>query len=379
MNMASQRLTRSVGTALMVMVVLAGLGAPTAAHGITPEDQTDLLAVTREIILNTAEVGLDEAGTRLLGPTAWRFLKKAATPVFDRLKQQYPMLFGGSGRGTPPVQQQAQAAAQTFKDSQALQAMLLAGFSTLEAGQQEVLSELRLLTVKLEKNNTAISDMDKLNRERHNQILAELRGMREQDRGAAPSEGAVRVLRVVLDDDFRTQQRWKVAPESPTFKSDYGSAGLVLENVSEKWATLYDLKAAGFFIPPIRIELTLQHLGGPPRGWYGLMFGGASNFYENAYTFSITGDGFYMVDKYSDNKQEKMIDLRLEPGLRQGVGAENTLRVDLIGRTITYYVNGTRLGSYAANEDARGYIGVYLNLPQQKALLRRLRVSVLEP
>jgi hypothetical protein len=43
------------------------------------------------------------------------------------------------------------------------------------------------------------------------------------------------------------------------------------------------------------------------------------------------------------------------------------------------WLNGQRLGTYDATEDARGFIGVYLNVPQQKVLVGSLRVRDEQP
>jgi hypothetical protein len=361
--------------AIILVVLLTTPGVPTTTHGATIGEKADLIEVTREIILNTAQVGLDEAGTRILGPTAWRFLKQAANPVFERLKQQYPNLFRGDGKGTPEIQKEARDAANMLEENHELQSMLINGFSNLKQGQQEIITEIRLLKVKLEKTNTSIAEMSKLNRESFNIILSELKLIREQPKSNANIDVAAPLIKVLLEDDFKTRQDLAVYPNAQILKSYYGSGGLLLENVTQGTQGLYDLTKAGFIKPPARIEVSFRQLGGP-RSFYGIMFGGtSSNKYENAYTLSINGDGYYMVDKYFDDKHEKTIDFGFDAAIRQGLNADNNLRVDIIGRQIKYFVNGKHLGTYTANEDARGFIGIYLTPPQKKVLLDNFRLS----
>jgi hypothetical protein len=54
-----------------------------------------ILAVAKEIIRNAAELGIEEAGTRICG-AAWAPLKKVLTPAFQRTGIPFPGLVPGS-------------------------------------------------------------------------------------------------------------------------------------------------------------------------------------------------------------------------------------------------------------------------------------------
>ncbi len=49
-----------------------------------------LLAVTKQIIRATVSIGIDEAGSRLLGSTAWNYMKRVIKPVYGQLENKYP-------------------------------------------------------------------------------------------------------------------------------------------------------------------------------------------------------------------------------------------------------------------------------------------------
>jgi hypothetical protein len=59
-----------------------------------------------EIIIEAVKFGLNEAGTRFLGPTAWNGFKKISAPVVKKLQKQFPALSFGD-----PQDEKAQAVA----------------------------------------------------------------------------------------------------------------------------------------------------------------------------------------------------------------------------------------------------------------------------
>jgi tetratricopeptide (TPR) repeat protein len=91
-----------------------------------------LLSVAKDIIRQAATIGLDEAGTRICGPTAWGYFKKILAPVVDRLKHQYPKLF------LVGEEEAAKKAVDALSKDRELQALLLDGFSKLDRGQKDI-------------------------------------------------------------------------------------------------------------------------------------------------------------------------------------------------------------------------------------------------
>src|SRR5438128_971751 len=68
-------------------------GTPQPASGAEAgNSQTLLLSLTKRVIKGAASVGLDEAATRIIGPTGWKFAKAMIEPVYASLAKRYPAL-----------------------------------------------------------------------------------------------------------------------------------------------------------------------------------------------------------------------------------------------------------------------------------------------
>jgi len=91
-----------------------------------------LLSVAKKVIRRAAKIGLDEAGTRICGPTAWGYFKKILSPVVDELQNRFPKLF------LVGEEEAAKKAADTLSKDKELQKLLYDGFSKLEKGQDEI-------------------------------------------------------------------------------------------------------------------------------------------------------------------------------------------------------------------------------------------------
>lgn len=97
------------------------------------------LGVVKRVILSASKVGLEEAGTRILGPTAWKYARAVLEPVFTELLKQFPAL---ASTGTPQAEAAAVKAADLLASETRLQNVLVSGFAKLELGQAEIVMEL---------------------------------------------------------------------------------------------------------------------------------------------------------------------------------------------------------------------------------------------
>jgi len=102
----------------------------------------ELLSIAKQIIRETAKVGLDSAGSAIL-PGTWQIFKAALSPVIKNLNKKYPKLFLSDQIGKAEAAKAAEKAVSELSDNRALQDMLLDGFLSLEHGQEEVLNEVR--------------------------------------------------------------------------------------------------------------------------------------------------------------------------------------------------------------------------------------------
>lgn len=191
--------------------------------------------------------------------------------------------------------------------------------------------------------------------------------------GTKPASTA-KIERLVIEDDFERYHHWSVHPNHPSVKTYYAYGGYVVENVTRNLSALQGFWKLGVVQSHAKIELTLSQLTGTTDQPFGLMFGATDSKFRNAYTFGLRSDGIYMVDYWVDNKQQKFIQWRPDPIIRTGLGQKNRLKLEINGRTITYYINDKQLGNYTADNEVTGFIGVYLNWPGMKAVYDDLKV-----
>ena len=76
---------------LLIAFVFFTIGSVEAQTESSKSSQ-GLLSLAKKIIREGAIIGLDEAGSRIAGPTAWRYVKKVMAPVVQELEKRYPKL-----------------------------------------------------------------------------------------------------------------------------------------------------------------------------------------------------------------------------------------------------------------------------------------------
>lgn len=113
----------------------------------------DHLRLAKQIIRRAAEVGLDEAGTRLAG-SAWPAVKKILAPVVGELDRRFPALMLADKDAAAKAADQA---VQALDQDRALQEMLGASFAQLTVGQQAILDQLASNGAKLDDIGAAVT------------------------------------------------------------------------------------------------------------------------------------------------------------------------------------------------------------------------------
>ena len=93
-----------------------------------------LLLITKKVIRGAVGLGIEEAGARICGPTAWKYMKAALTPAFNELEHRFPKVF--------LVPEEAEKAIKTLSSEKVFEEMISNGFISLESGQQEILALL---------------------------------------------------------------------------------------------------------------------------------------------------------------------------------------------------------------------------------------------
>ena len=97
-------------------------------------NSAELLLVGKKIIRGAVEIGLDEAGARICGPTAWKYVKAALTPAFEELEKRFPRLFLAT--------EEAEKAAQALSTDPDFAPLVTRGLAQLREGQQDIMALL---------------------------------------------------------------------------------------------------------------------------------------------------------------------------------------------------------------------------------------------
>ena len=138
------------------------------------------LTITKQVIRKGAEIGLDEAGTRICG-SAWPYVKNVMSPVVDQLQKRYPKLFLIDD---PESVAAGKKAAEEISEDPKLQQMLSDGLSKLQDGQQEILHLLARNDETLQTIGKAIDrgfeQAQRTTDESSTHILAELQEIRAE-------------------------------------------------------------------------------------------------------------------------------------------------------------------------------------------------------
>ncbi len=123
---------------LLIALVFFTIGSVEAQTESSKSSQ-GFLSLAKKIIREGAIIGLDEAGSRIAGPTAWRYVKKVMAPVVEELEKRYPKLLLV---GEKEAKDAADLAVKALSTDIALQKMLSDSLSRLDEGQQEILAAL---------------------------------------------------------------------------------------------------------------------------------------------------------------------------------------------------------------------------------------------
>jgi hypothetical protein len=130
-----------------------------------------VLALAKQIVRRTAELGLDEGGTLICGP-AWPPIKKILEPVMAELDRRFPNLMLAK---TEEAFEAASKAADSLDNDARLQDLLDKGFSGLDIQQKEVFALLARFDDKLEQIGGSIDRGFEATKQSYEAIADQLR------------------------------------------------------------------------------------------------------------------------------------------------------------------------------------------------------------
>jgi hypothetical protein len=82
---------------------------------------------------------------------------------------------------------------------------------------------------------------------------------------------------------------------------------------------------------------------------------------DNFYYLLVSSDGFFAIGKFKDGEEELIGTTDMRPdkaGVIQTGSADNHLRGDCVGKTLTLYANGTKLFQAEDSDFAKGNVGL---------------------
>jgi len=116
--------------------------------------------------------------------------------------------------------------------------------------------------------------------------------------------------------------------------------------------------SAGRTFSNFRLVVETTQVAGPDDNEYGVLV--RMQDPEHFYRFSISGDGYYLVSKYSGGEWEMLSgDWAASDAIYTG-NASNRLAVVCQGVTMTFFVNDVELVQVQDNGYSRGDVGLYV-------------------
>lgn len=129
-----------------------------------------LIDTTGDVLIEAVKFGLEEAGVRILGPTAWNGFKRIMSPIVKKLQQRFPALSFSMLDNKDSIEA-AEEAVKYLQSSAELQNLLLTNFFHLEKGQEEILSSMKRLERVAKKTSQDVGYILEISQE----ILAEIK------------------------------------------------------------------------------------------------------------------------------------------------------------------------------------------------------------
>lgn len=149
----------------------------------TSSIKKQLINTAGDIVIEAVKFGLDEAGARILGPTAWNGFKLILTPVIKKLKQKFPELSFNKSDNDNAINA-ANEAAEYLKNSQELENLLITNFVSLEEGQDEILTGLQRIEKVVQQTSKDLEAVKKLSEE----ILDEIKNKQQSEQSNVLSD-----------------------------------------------------------------------------------------------------------------------------------------------------------------------------------------------
>jgi hypothetical protein len=141
----------------------------------------------------------------------------------------------------------------------------------------------------------------------------------------------------------------------------YSDAGQYVFELNPAPGAIYDYYPDQTLPADFLLQTTASFTGAIDNA-YGLIFQvQAGEESDDFYTFRISGDGFYTVEKTEGNALVPLIDWTTSPLIDQAEGAANVLTVEGQGDTYNFYINGQQVDAITEATYSDGTFGLMVD------------------
>ncbi|MGQ9785948.1 MAG: FHA domain-containing protein [Anaerolineae bacterium] len=168
---------------------------------------------------------------------------------------------------------------------------------------------------------------------------------------------------LAYQDDFSDHSSgWDDAFDRYTVKQ-YGNNKYYIEVMT---SNLVAWGLANRDVADFQLEVEATQESGPNNNGYGILFRFQDR--ENYYRFDISGEGYFLLSKFSHGEWSTLIPWTPSPVLNVGQ-ATNRLMVEALGTRIRVFANGAELGQVTDDSLSHGNFGVFANTFSEPGLV----------
>ena len=167
---------------LKFFTFLTILSLPVVCSAIESENSTSskLVSIAKTIIIESAAIGVNEAGTRIMG-SAWPYFKTALKPLFSELKTRIPGFSKLENNSAKNYSSIAKQAVDEINRDRTLHRKIIDGFANLKNGQREILGQLGAIEDVLSKIDGNLNSIHKNTGEKLDLIISILKKEKKRD------------------------------------------------------------------------------------------------------------------------------------------------------------------------------------------------------
>ncbi|RMH17328.1 MAG: hypothetical protein D6701_07705 [Gemmatimonadetes bacterium] len=179
----------------------------------------------------------------------------------------------------------------------------------------------------------------------------------EAERGRT-SSAARRIVFSETGDRFSGERIWDES-DNAACERLYSGGRYILRSKAEGSFCASYLTSLGDVSGPVRIEAVTHLASGPTNQQLGIIFGHQGNSY---FVAGMSGNGsFKLARRNADGSWTDVLTWQGADAAHSGRGVDNHHAVEIRGRRIDYFLNGSFVNAFEAGRSLEGGVGLYNN------------------